>query len=32
MIQTLTFIQKQLKLKALDDPDLEQLWAEIAEI
>jgi hypothetical protein len=24
--------EKQLKLKALDDPDLEQLWAEIGEI
>ena len=24
--------QKQLKLKALDDHDLEQLWAEIGEI
>jgi hypothetical protein len=24
--------QNQLKLKALDDPDLEQLWAEIGEI
>jgi hypothetical protein len=24
--------QKQLKLKALDDRDLEQLWKEIAEI